>query len=61
MPHIIVNSIGEGADPRHQRDSDGRSPLMAAAAAGSIPVLTLLLQEGAPWNALDRSVWQFYI
>eukprot|EP00939_MAST-03C_sp_MAST-3C-sp1_P001982 g1982.t1 len=42
------------ADACIQDPSDGMSPLMAAASAGSTEVVSLLLQHGAPWNALDR-------
>ena len=38
----------------HQDQSTGRSPLMAAAAAGYAPICTILLEHGAPWNAVDR-------
>ena len=32
----------------------GQSPLMVASIAGHIDIVRLLLDEGAPWNALDR-------
>ena len=32
----------------------GQSPLMAAASLGNGPLVELLLQAGAPWNAVDR-------
>ena len=38
-----------------QDDTTGRSPLMAAAASGYGPICALLLEHGAPWNAVDRS------
>lgn len=37
-----------------QAESNGRSALMAAAGAGSLECVQLLLERGAPWNALDR-------
>ena len=36
------------------QDEQGKSPLMAAAHAGHIEVLRLLLEAGAPWNAIDK-------
>ena len=38
----------------YQRDSDGQSVMMAAAASGLAKHVQILLQHGAPWNALDR-------
>jgi protein arginine N-methyltransferase 2 len=38
-----------------QDDGSGTSCLMAAAAKGSLALVQLLLQHGAPWNALDRT------
>jgi len=37
-----------------QDEATGSSPLMAAAAAGHGAVVQYLLEQGAPWNALDR-------
>mmetsp|Transcript_12690 Transcript_12690/g.19032 ORF Transcript_12690/g.19032 Transcript_12690/m.19032 type:complete len:421 (-) Transcript_12690:720-1982(-) len=37
-----------------QDDKTGISPLMAAAEAGHIDICRNLLEEGAPWNAIDR-------
>ena len=37
-----------------QDDATGRSPLMMAAGAGHMELCEYLLQEGAPWNAVDR-------
>ena len=52
--------LGKSPDGRpsaqafYQRDSDGQSVLMAAAASGEMAAVTLLLERGAPWNAVDR-------
>jgi len=46
---------GDSADAAsYQDDSNGMSCLMAAAGKGSLALVQLLLQHGAPWNALDR-------
>ena len=37
-----------------QDESTGQSPLMAAAEKGHIGICNLLLEQGAPWNAVDR-------
>ena len=37
-----------------QNPASGISPLMIAADRGSLPLTTLLINMGAPWNALDR-------
>ena len=38
-----------------QQDTEtGRSPLIAAAQVGNLALCQLLLDQGAPWNALDR-------
>ena len=37
-----------------QDESTGRSPLMAAAEKGHLDICNLLLEHGAPWNAVDR-------
>jgi protein arginine N-methyltransferase 2 len=39
---------------RQQDETTGKSPLMAAAEAGFVEICKLLLDHGAPWNALDR-------
>lgn len=42
--------------PASKQDPEtGISPLMAAAKGGHLQVCEILLQEGAPWNALDRN------
>ncbi|EDQ87989.1 uncharacterized protein MONBRDRAFT_33022 [Monosiga brevicollis MX1] len=51
----IGQLIKAGAESFYQRDSDGKSCLMAAAENGHLDAVQLLLQEGAPWNAVDRS------
>ena len=37
-----------------QDDTTGVSPLMVASQAGNIQLVEMLLNEGAPWNAIDR-------
>eukprot|EP00049_Salpingoeca_infusionum_P004391 m.78740 g.78740 ORF g.78740 m.78740 type:complete len:374 (+) comp12543_c0_seq4:125-1246(+) len=37
-----------------QEPEDGQSPLMVAAGNGHLDVVQLLLENGAPWNAVDR-------
>lgn len=37
-----------------QENEFGKSPLMAAAEAGNVDICQLLLEYGAPWNAVDR-------
>eukprot|EP00965_Chrysotila_dentata_P182383 6022436-Pleurochrysis_carterae.AAC.1 len=50
----VAELLSAGADPCHQEDAGGVSPLMMAAKAGSQPIVTALLKAGAPWNAIDR-------
>jgi len=50
---LIKQLIAEGADPCVPADG-GMTPLMAAAEAGSAAAVAVLLEEGAPWNALDE-------
>lgn len=38
----------------YQRETDGKSALMTAARAGHVAVVKLLLENGAPWNAVDH-------
>ncbi|KAL3910875.1 MAG: hypothetical protein SGILL_007514, partial [Bacillariaceae sp.] len=40
---------------RQQDFETGISPLMAASQAGHVALVQQLLEEGAPWNALDRN------
>ena len=37
-----------------QDNTTGKSPLMVASAKGHLDCVKLLLNEGAPWNAIDR-------
>lgn len=37
-----------------QDEESGISPLMAASEAGQLDICKLLLEKGAPWNAVDR-------
>jgi type IV protein arginine methyltransferase len=50
----VVRLLAEGADAT-QFDSAGLTPLMHAAAGGHAAVARLLLEAGAPWNALSPS------
>ena len=43
-----------GAAPYYQEEVHGESILMRAAAAGHLAAVQLLLELGAPWNAVDR-------
>lgn len=40
---------------RLQDETTGQSPLMIAAATGQAALVQLLLEQGAPWNAVDRN------
>ena len=52
---ILQQLVAENPLYASQQDqTTGRSPLMAAAASGYGPLCTYLLQQGAPWNAIDR-------
>lgn len=42
-------------EPSYQEEEHGHSSLMLAAGAGHQQIVSLLLEAGAPWNALDRS------
>ena len=50
----VQRLLGAGVDAAYQDPSDGRSALIAAAAAGQTEVARSLLAAGAPWNAFDR-------
>lgn len=45
--------LAAGADPCLPA-AEGATPLMKAAEAGSAECIALLLEAGAPWNALDE-------
>jgi len=52
----VQQLIATGADVRYQEQvTEGRSALMAAAAAGHEAITLCLLTGGAPWNAQDRA------
>ena len=51
----LAAQLNEGVPSASQEEATGRSLLMAAAGAGALECVTLLLERGAPWNALDRS------
>lgn len=48
-----LNESGNG-DICFQDPETGMSVLMAAAGSGNIDIVKFLLEEGAPWNAVDR-------
>eukprot|EP01147_Barroeca_monosierra_P009872 gene9872-2062_t len=50
----VREHLRNGACAAFQRNTDGRSPLIASAANGHANVVGVLLEHGAPWNALDR-------
>nr|ACG37215.1 arginine N-methyltransferase 2 [Zea mays] len=50
----VAKLLASGADATHF-DADGLTPLMHAAAGGHAAVARLLLDCGAPWNALSPS------
>jgi protein arginine N-methyltransferase 2 len=49
-----TRALKDGAEQFYQADSTGRSVMMAAAGNGHAEMVRLLLQNGAPWNAIDR-------
>ncbi|KAL9257710.1 arginine N-methyltransferase 2-like protein [Drosera capensis] len=49
----VQSLIDAGADVTHF-DADGLTPLMHAAKRGHAAIVRLLLEAGAPWNALSR-------
>eukprot|EP00873_Tetraselmis_striata_P011408 jgi/Tetstr1/431672/TSEL_021200.t1 len=57
----VQQALDGGQDPsgltegNESVEDTGRTPLMAAAGGGHAPVVALLLQHGAPWNALDKA------
>ena len=54
-----VDAVGacleRGAAAHYQDEASGESVLMRAAGQGHLAVVELLLERGAPWNALDRA------
>ncbi|KQK13074.1 protein arginine N-methyltransferase 2 [Brachypodium distachyon] len=50
----VADLLSSGADPTHF-DSSGMTPLMHAATGGHVAASRLLLDAGAPWNALSPS------
>jgi len=54
----VLSLLGKSSNPQLtaalQDESTGRSPLMAAAEKGHLDICNLLLEHGAPWNAVDR-------
>jgi type IV protein arginine methyltransferase len=53
--HIVHDLITKNEMYARLQDPEtGKSPLMAAAAAGNHALCQYLLERGAPWNAVDR-------
>jgi protein arginine N-methyltransferase 2 len=53
--HIIQTLLSKNGLYASMQDQEtGQSPLMAAASAGNHALCQYLLDNGAPWNALDR-------
>lgn len=50
----LASSSGPDAAASYQDPATGRSALFTAAEAGSVECVALLLEAGAPWNAVDR-------
>lgn len=50
----VTSLLSSGADPSYF-DSNGMTPLMHAASHGHTAIVRLLLDAGAPWNALTPS------
>ncbi|EGD76103.1 hypothetical protein PTSG_00809 [Salpingoeca rosetta] len=53
-PDKVRDLIRRGADVSFQEEDQGKSALMLAAEHGHEDVVVMLLERGAPWNALDR-------
>lgn len=52
---VVEALISENPVYAYQQENEfGKSPLMAAAGAGYVDICQLLLEYGAPWNAVDR-------
>lgn len=50
----VVALLQRGVPAFYQETENGASCLMVAASTGNIPIIKLLLEHSAPWNALDR-------
>mmetsp|Transcript_34546 Transcript_34546/g.106168 ORF Transcript_34546/g.106168 Transcript_34546/m.106168 type:complete len:351 (+) Transcript_34546:517-1569(+) len=50
----LARMLDGGAAAGAQNDATGESALMRAASAANVDAVALLLERGAPWNALDR-------
>ena len=50
----VRNALAAGCPAHAQETEHGRSGLMLAAGAGHSEIISLLLEAGAPWNAVDR-------
>lgn len=50
----VVALLQSGVPAFYQENENGTSALMVAASTGNIALIKLLLESGAPWNALDR-------
>ena len=50
----VRDLLKAGAPAAYQVDDTGASALMVAAGLSSLELVKLLLEHGAPWNALDR-------
>lgn len=51
----VQQLLDQGAHPYYQDFATGESVLMRAAGNGYEDIVVMLLQHGAPWNAVDRS------
>lgn len=52
--HTNTNREEVGTVVSRQNEETGLSPLMASARYGHLSICELLLEHGAPWNAVDR-------
>lgn len=48
-------ALKQGADAAWQNDLTGESALMIASRLGLVDAVSVLLESGAPWNAIDRN------
>ncbi len=51
---LVQSLLDAGADVTYANPDDGVTPLMIAAETGNVPMITTLLEAGAPWNAQDK-------